>query len=446
MATFIDKVKDLISSEEKVVLKSVDEDQRLFLGVVLEPEEYDLHKDIYSEDAIRKACESEQEYLQSNVQHTLQVGSDVMEVTKSFIQEVEATIGEQVVKAGTWLREAKINNDPLWESVKSGEFTGWSIGCSAKCDDVPLDCIKSEGDIEKAKWDHSKFQRLDNFDFSAEGAHIALVDRAANGWEALVVKSAPEDVEPKFKFDIAEVEKELLKKLDVESISKQEEGGVGPMVSMSLSQLLQVAFYMYSEDADIVASSIVKSEDKDKLIEEVASLINKDGLLGSPKHNNGEKPKMSDEQVVKAADVQAMIEKASEVHKAEMKELKADIEKRDAQLQSFEDAEEVRKSAKYGAMAKVYESLGDTEGLGEVLKSLSSVEGFDKVIALLDSAADTISKEALLNEEGAGGEGVVLESMQELTKLAEAKVAANPEMTIQKAKVEVAIERPDLVE
>lgn len=430
---------------DKVVLKSVDEEQRLFLGVVLEPEEYDLHKDIYSEDAIRKACESEKEYLQSNVQHTLQVGGDVMEVTKSFIQEVEATIGDQVVKAGTWLREAKINNDPLWEAVKAGEFTGWSIGCSAKCDDVPLDCIKSEGDIEKAKWNHDKFQRLDEFNFSSDGAHIALVDRAANGWEALVIKSAPKEAEEGMDLNIKDLEKELLKKLDVESISKQEDGDVGPMVSMSLSQLLQIAFYVYSEDADIVANSIVKSEDKDKLIEGVASMLKKDGLLSSPKvekSNNGEKPKMSDVDVVKAADVEAMIQKALEGQKAE---LAAEIEKRDARLDSFEKAEEVRKDAKFGAMAKGFETLGDVEGLGDVLKSLAGVEGFDKVLGLLNSAVETVSKEALLNEEGSSGDAVVLDSMQELTKLAEAKVEANPELTIQKAKVEVAIERPDLV-
>ena len=447
--TLLEKARELVSAikNEDVVLKSVDEDQRLFLGVVLEPEEFDLHKDIYSSEEIRKACESEREYLQSNVQHSIQVDSTVMEVTKSFIQEVEATIGDQVVKAGTWLREAKIHNDSIWDCVKSGEFTGWSIGCTAKCDDVPVDCIKSEEDISKAKWDTEKFQRLEGFDFSSPSAHIALVDRAANGWEALVIKSAPEDIKTEFKLDINEVEKELLKKLDVESISKQEDGDMGPTVSMPLSMFLQVAFNVWSEDADVVTNSIVKSEDKDKLIDAVASLIKKDGLLGSTdvdKPNNGEKPKMSEEAIVKAADVQAMIEKALKVQSDELEAVKADIEKRNVQLKAFEDAEEVRKSAKFGAMAEGYKTLGDIEGLGEVFKTLSSNEDFEKVLALLDSAVDSVSKSALFDEDGSDGEGAEMTSYEELNKLAEAKAEAE-NITIQKARVAIANERPDLV-
>lgn len=437
MPSLKEKLKNLLKSEEEIVLKSVDEEHRLFLGVVLEPEEYDLHKDIYSADAIRKACESEQEYLQSNVQHSLQVGSDVMDVTKSFIQEVEATIGNQVIKAGTWLREAKINNDLLWEAVKKGEFTGWSIGCSAKCDDVPVDCIKSTDDIEKAKWDHSKFQRLDDFDFSTPGAHIALVDRAANGWEALVIKSAPQEDED-IKFDLESVEKELLKRLDIESISKQD-GDEGPMVSMSLSKLLQIAFYVYGEDADFVANAITKSEDSDKLITEVSELL-KDGLLGSPivaKPNNGENPKMSDENVVKAADVQAMIDKA-------VKGTKAELEKSVARIEKFEAAEEIRKELKFSKMAEGYQALGDVEGLGEVLKSLSETEGFDKVLGLLDSAVETINKSALLDEEGDSGEGEVLSNLETLKKLAAAK-AEEDGITIQKAMTLVAAEKPELL-
>ena len=41
-----------------------------------------------------------------------------------------------------------------------------------------------------AKPDKSKLQRITNFDFSAEGCHVAIVDKAANGKEQfLVVKN-----------------------------------------------------------------------------------------------------------------------------------------------------------------------------------------------------------------------------------------------------------------
>jgi len=400
MPNLVDKLKALISSEEKVVLKSVDEEQRLFLGVVLEPEVYDLHSDIYSAEAIRKACGNEQQYLQSNVQHTTQVDDSVMTVTKSFIQEVDAVIGEKVIKAGTWLREAFIKSDYVWDKVRDGTYNGWSVGCRASCDDVPLDCIKSAEDLEKSTWDRNKFQRLDDFNFSAPGAHVALVSGAANGWEGLVIKSAesPQDAP-------SGADKELLKRLDIESISKQD-GGEELMVSMPLSKLLQIAFMAWEEDADTVAASVVKSAEADGFTDEVTGLVN--GLLGSPSgatlsgtssgrpapqvaKSNGENPKMSDEkvEVMKQADVEAMINKALETQKSEFE---SEIQKRDKRLESFEKAEDARKTIKFEAMEEGYKALGNVEGLGEVLKSLEATEGFDKVLALLDSAKETISK------------------------------------------------------
>lgn len=431
------------NKDDKVVLKALDEEQRLFLGVVLEPEEYDLHKDIYSAEEIRKACDSESQYLQSNVQHSVQVDTDVMEVTKSFIQEVEAIIGDKVIKEGTWLREAKIHNDDLWEAIKDGEFTGWSIGCTAKCNDVPVDCIKSKDDIKKAKWNPEKFQRLEEFDFSSEGAHIALVDRAANGWEALVIKSAPkEDNKEINTVDLESIEKELLKKLDVESISKQD--GDMPMVQMSLSKLLQMVFYAWEDDANAIAESVMKSSDE--VVEKLSETL-KDNLHGSTDvdlNKHGEKPNMSKEEVIKAADVEAMINKALEAQAAEVESLKEEVSKSKSELEDFRKAEDIRKDAKFNAMAEGYSSLGDIEGLGQVLKSLEGKEGFDKIVGLLDSAVETVSKGALLDETGSDGEGSSLSSFEELEKLAEAK-AAEVGCTIQKAFTLVAQERPDLV-
>jgi len=118
-----------------VVLKKVDADQRLILGVVLEPDAFDLHNDIYTADEVRKACENfNANCMRGNVEHL--VNTDSLVVTKSFILEVDATIGEQVVKAGSWLIEMKVNNDELWELTKSGDFTGFSIGGKARIEDI----------------------------------------------------------------------------------------------------------------------------------------------------------------------------------------------------------------------------------------------------------------------------------------------------------------------
>ena len=72
--------------------------------------------------------------MRGNVEHL--VNTDKLVVTKSFIFEVDATIGEQVVKSGSWLMEMKVNDDVLWDLTKSGDFTGFSIGGKAVVEDI----------------------------------------------------------------------------------------------------------------------------------------------------------------------------------------------------------------------------------------------------------------------------------------------------------------------
>lgn len=121
--------------ESQLIMKKVDSDQRLILGVVLEPDAFDLHNDIYSADEIRKACDNFNTHcMRGNVEHL--VNTDKLVVTKSFILEVDATIGEQVVKSGSWLMEMKVNDDVLWDLTKSGDFTGFSIGGKAVVEDI----------------------------------------------------------------------------------------------------------------------------------------------------------------------------------------------------------------------------------------------------------------------------------------------------------------------
>lgn len=126
--------------EKAVVMKKVDEEQRLVLGVVLEPDAFDLHNDIYSIEEVAKACQNFNTFcMQGNVEHIINVGADSLAITKSFILPVEAMIGEQPVKAGSWVMEMKVANDTLWDMVKSGDFTGFSIGGKASVEDIEDD-------------------------------------------------------------------------------------------------------------------------------------------------------------------------------------------------------------------------------------------------------------------------------------------------------------------
>jgi hypothetical protein len=135
-----DESSKVVKSDEEtknsdIIMKQFDEDERLVLGVVLEPETQDLHMDIYSSVEIRKAQENFNEHcMQGNLEHI--ANTDELVITKSFIMEVDSHIGEQPVKEGSWIMEMYVSNEATWKSVKEGGFTGFSIGCSALHEDV----------------------------------------------------------------------------------------------------------------------------------------------------------------------------------------------------------------------------------------------------------------------------------------------------------------------
>lgn len=142
----IDELKALILKAEKaetdghLIMKKVDEEERCITAVVLEPttaEEPDLHNDFYDAVEIQKACDSFNEHcMATNLQHCVQIESDACVILESWIQPVEAMIGDQIVKAGSWLQKWKINDDKLWEAVKDGTFTGFSIGADGQFEDA----------------------------------------------------------------------------------------------------------------------------------------------------------------------------------------------------------------------------------------------------------------------------------------------------------------------
>lgn len=123
---FLDKEVE----EEKVGLfisKSVDE-LREVTGIVLIPEQADLHGDIYSEDEIRKAMISFNTLcMNTKLQHSVDSEAKVIESWQSKSDEV---LNNKLVKKGTWLMTMKLPKDE-WELVKKGSFTGFSIGCKA---------------------------------------------------------------------------------------------------------------------------------------------------------------------------------------------------------------------------------------------------------------------------------------------------------------------------
>lgn len=107
------------------ILKA-EQEQQLVTGIVMEPGEFDAHGDVTTADEIERAAHMY--LLNSRVvgeQHSKPAPAYVVE---SWIAPSDMTVGEQDVKAGSWLMTVKVDDEEMWGQVKSGDFTGFSIG------------------------------------------------------------------------------------------------------------------------------------------------------------------------------------------------------------------------------------------------------------------------------------------------------------------------------
>jgi len=128
--------------ENKIqVIKSLNEEKKLALFVVLEPQDADgstsdLHGDWYSAEEVEKACHdfNTQATRRANLYHMIDTTG--YEFVESYILPVEAQVGERVVKAGTWLAVIKAKEDWIWNGIKDGTFNGLSIQCNAIVEDM----------------------------------------------------------------------------------------------------------------------------------------------------------------------------------------------------------------------------------------------------------------------------------------------------------------------
>lgn len=117
----------------KLICKEEDE-QKLVYGVVYEPNVVDAHGDFMTADEIEKAAHGFlKDYRQIDKQHDFQSG--VGEVVESYVAPADMELGGQTVTKGTWLLVTKAT-DEVWESIKSGEITGYSFAGTAEVEEV----------------------------------------------------------------------------------------------------------------------------------------------------------------------------------------------------------------------------------------------------------------------------------------------------------------------
>lgn len=112
--------------KKSVELFKLDDEQRLIYGVVLVPDVEDLQGDICSKEDIQEAAH---DYLVNSrlikAQHRAPTDADVVEC---YIAPVDIPIGKGIAPAGSWVMVTKVKSQAMWDAVKKGDVTGYSIG------------------------------------------------------------------------------------------------------------------------------------------------------------------------------------------------------------------------------------------------------------------------------------------------------------------------------
>jgi len=112
------------ASNRMIVNKAAD--KQLVYCVVLEPNTEDLQGDVIEAAEIERAAH---EYMTHSrtIFDSHKSYTDAVPV-ESWIAPVDVTVDGEVIKQGSWVITIKVLAPAMWEAVKSGAYTGVSIG------------------------------------------------------------------------------------------------------------------------------------------------------------------------------------------------------------------------------------------------------------------------------------------------------------------------------
>lgn len=118
-----------------VVIAKANAERQTVTGVVLQPEVTDGHGDIMSVDVIAAAAHKFLAGFNKKTKLGLQhqdFKTGRFELVESFLAPLDMVIGSTSVKAGSWIMTVKVLDSKIWQSIKDGKLTGFSIGGVAK--------------------------------------------------------------------------------------------------------------------------------------------------------------------------------------------------------------------------------------------------------------------------------------------------------------------------
>lgn len=126
--------------ERDIQVIKLEHEQRVVRGVVLEPDVVDSQDDIMTSGEIEKAAHGFMVEVQRGVgaidDTHAEAPADAV-IVESFLAPVEFSEGEQTIRKGSWVLAVKVFDEELWQSVKSGDRTAFSI--HGRAERVPVE-------------------------------------------------------------------------------------------------------------------------------------------------------------------------------------------------------------------------------------------------------------------------------------------------------------------
>lgn len=147
------------SSAGKII--KADAETHYVTGIVYEPDTPDTDDEFMKAEEIRLAAYWFAKHSNKvDIQHSF-VPFENASVVESYIAPCDMTIGEEKVKAGTWIMTVEIKDDVVWKAIEDGEITGFSMGGIGRTESEEKN-TKSEGKsvVNTEKSNYS--QRMNN--------------------------------------------------------------------------------------------------------------------------------------------------------------------------------------------------------------------------------------------------------------------------------------------
>lgn len=122
------------STKFYVPIAKANDEERTITGVVLQPEVVDAQGDIMDAKVIRIAAHK----FLSGYNVTTKPGlmhkdfKPRFQIVESYLAPQELTINGKKVAEGSWVMTMKVMDDKVWDQVKKGKLTGFSIGGKAR--------------------------------------------------------------------------------------------------------------------------------------------------------------------------------------------------------------------------------------------------------------------------------------------------------------------------